>query len=168
MHVYIKSFIPKYIIIDRSRLFPPRIISPWSLTLGHSGIWILQYSWLHWVGWVVGCVWGKGRRWCEKREVGELCVGDGGGRWGERRDVGELCVCGVKEERSFAWFYFGGVQNILEKWGYLHGDLSYAFTRGVWGHASPRIFFKMVQPYLKISQPPPVISQSILKGYQPP
>ena len=59
-------------------------------------------------------------------------------------------------------FISGRVQNILDKWGYLHGatrhaargDLSYAFTRGVWGHASPRIFFKMVQPYLKICQSP--------------
>ena len=39
----------------------------------------------------------------------------------------------------------GGFQNILEKRHATRGDLSYAFTRGVWGRASPRIFFKMVQ-----------------------
>ena len=34
----------------------------------------------------------------------------------------------------------GGFKNILEKRHAARGDLSYAFTKGVWGRASPRIF----------------------------
>ena len=86
-----------------------------------------------------------------------MCGGGGGERWVKEETLGS-CVYvgggGVKEV-----ILFRGFQNILEQWGYLHGakrhaargDLSYAFTRGVWRHASPRIFFKMGQPYLKIS-----------------
>ena len=132
-------------------LFPPRIISPWSLTLGHSGMWILQYSWLHvyWVGWEVGCVWGEGEVGWKKRGWGVVWGGGEGGDGGERRDVGELCVCGWRwgERREvFHVILFrgggGGFQNILEKRHAARGDLSYAFTRGVWGRASPRNFLK--------------------------
>ena len=101
------------------------------------GIFVI-YLWyfLLWVGRLeVGCVWGRGR-WGDKKKKGwgVVCVwggGKGGGRWGERREVGELCVCGRKGEvgwkkRGPSHDFIsggggGGVQNILEKWGYLHG-----------------------------------------------
>ena len=40
----------------------------------------------------------------------------------------------------------GGVNNISEKRHAARGDLSYAFTKGVWGRASPRIFLKWCNP----------------------
>ena len=54
-------------------------------------------------------------------------------------------------------FRGGGGFKIFWKCGGIcmaRGDLSYAFTRVFFGHAPPRKFLKMVQPYLKISQPP--------------
>ena len=59
-------------------------------------------------------MWGEGEeggdRWGERREVEELCVCGRKGEWGERREVLHMIL-----------FRGGGVQNILEKWGYLHG-----------------------------------------------
>ena len=103
-----------------------------------------------------------------------MCGGGGeGGDGGERRDAGELCVCGWRwgERREVLHVILfrggGGVQNILEKRHAARGDLSYAFTRGVWGRASPRIFLKWCNPTRKFLNPP-VISQSLLKVSQPP
>ena len=65
------------------------------------------------------CVCGEGEREGGNEGVGGVkeersgsCVYVGGrGRWGERREVLHMIIF----QRG------GGVQNILEKWGYLHG-----------------------------------------------
>ena len=103
----------------------------------------------------VGCVWGRGK-WGgkKKKRLGSVCVGRG-----ERERVG-----GVKEERLGSCVYVegreswgerrevlhmilfrgGGVQNILEKWGYLHGawrSKLRVYYRG-FGVCSPEKIFK--------------------------
>ena len=102
----------------------------------------------------------------EKRLGSCVCGGEGGrGRWGERREVGELCVYvgerrgwGERREVLHMILFRGGGGGFKIFWKsegiYMAGgDLSYAFTRG-FGGMLPRNFFYMVQPYLKISQPP--------------
>ena len=90
------------------------------------------------------CVWGGGRDGGERRDVGELCVC--GWRWGERREVLHVILFRGGGGGSK---YFGKAP--CSSW---RSQLRVYWGGGVWGRASPRIFFKMVQPYLKISQTP--------------
>ena len=81
----------------------------------------------------------------KEERLGSYVYVGGRGRWDERREVLQMI-----------FFFWGGGFKIFWKSGGIctaRGDLSYAFTSGVWGHAPPKNFFKMVQPYLKISQP---------------
>ena len=103
---------------------------------------------MYWVGWRVGCVWGGGGGGVKEERLGSCVCGGEGGDGGERRDVGELCVCGWRwgERREVLHVILfrggGGIQNILEKRHAARGYLSYAFTRGAWGRASPGNFLK--------------------------